>query len=105
MVSFRVRESSRCAVQRWNARENSHDHMTQALVMRYGIYENGAKHSNPYHPYFNRLIVTFVDSIWREKNARLRRDFNFTLISLGFRAFSKPSKRARNRERRAVKGR
>ena len=33
---------------------------------------------------FNFSIVTFGDSFWREKNARLRRDTNSTLISLNF---------------------
>ena len=44
------------------------------------IHENGAKELEPKRPYF-------------------------TLISLNLKAFFKPSKRAKNRERRAMKGR
>ena len=42
------------------------------------IYENGAKELDPKHPYF-------------------------TLISLNFQAFFKPSKRTKNREGKAMK--
>ena len=41
----------------------------------------------------------------KEKNARLVRDINLTSISLKFKAASKPCKRAKNKDRTAMKGR
>ena len=48
---------------------------------------------------FNFCIVDLKDSFWRETNARLDLDFNFTLISLNLYAFFKQSQRAKIEKR------